>query len=332
MKFNDVIGLDISKEKIDAVSKSTEEHLIFENNNKGFKVFKDWVENKLGLNLEKILVCLESTGLYSHKLVKYLDEKNCYFSVVSGLQIKRSLGISREKEDRADAKSIALFAYRRRDELKRSKAPGKTLVQLQRLYALRKKYIKTKKSFETSLIELKAAMSASEIKSIKVHYENTVKNLNECIKQVDQDILKVIKANKEYFTNYTLIQSVTGIGPVSATEIIITTENFSKFDNHRQYACYAGIAPFKHQSGSSIKGRTKISSIGNKSVKSVLFMCAGTALQRDPELKAYYENRIERGKSKMSTINIIKNKLIARVFAVVKRQQPFVNTYKFKTI
>ncbi len=114
-----------------------------------------------------------------------------------------------------------------------------------------------------------------------------------------------------------------------ATTIIITTNNFKKFDNWRKFASYSGIAPFSYQSGTSIKGRTKVSHLANKKVKALIHLCAISAIQHNPEMKKYYLKRIKTGKSKMSTINIIRNKLIARVFAVIKRQTPYVDTMKF---
>ena len=114
-----------------------------------------------------------------------------------------------------------------------------------------------------------------------------------------------------------------------ATTMIIATENFSKFENWRKFASYCGIAPFPHQSGTSIKRGNHVSSLANKKIKSMIHMCAIVAIQHNAEMKKYYESRVEKGKSKMSTINIIRNKLIARIFAVINRQTPYVDTMKF---
>ena len=128
---------------------------------------------------------------------------------------------------------------------------------------------------------------------------------------------------------YKLVTSVKGIGMQTAIMIIVFTDNFSKFENWRKFASYCGVAPFPYQSGTSIKGRTKVSHLANKKLKAIINMCAISAIQHNPEMKLYYHKRIEQGKSKMSTVNIIRNKLIARVFAVVKRQTPYVDTFKF---
>ena len=111
--------------------------------------------------------------------------------------------------------------------------------------------------------------------------------------------------------------------------MIVFTDNFSKFENWRKFASYCGVAPFAYQSGTSIKRRTKVSHLANKKLKAIINMCAISAIQHNPEMKLYYQKRVEQGKSKMSTVNIIRNKLIARVFAVVKRQTPYVDTLKY---
>ncbi len=102
-----------------------------------------------------------------------------------------------------------------------------------------------------------------------------------------------------------------------------------KFKDARKFASFCGIAPFPNSSGTSIRGRTKVSHLANKKIKSLLDLCAKSAIQSNPEMKSYYHKRIEQGKNKMSTINIIRNKIVYRVFAVVKRQTPYVNTMKF---
>ena len=128
---------------------------------------------------------------------------------------------------------------------------------------------------------------------------------------------------------YKLVTSVKGIGIQTALVMIVFTDNFTKFDNWRKFASYCGVAPFPYQSGTSIKGRTKVSHLANKKLKAIINMCAISAIQHSPEMKLYHKKRVLEGKSKMSTINIIRNKLIARVFAVVKRQTPYVDTFKF---
>lgn len=128
---------------------------------------------------------------------------------------------------------------------------------------------------------------------------------------------------------FKLINSIKGVGPQTALFMIVYTNGFTKFKNWRKFASYCGIAPFPNSSGSSIKGRTKVSHLANKKIKSLFDLCAKSAIQYNREMKKYYERRIEEGKSKMSSINAIRNKLLSRIFAVVERKTPYVNFMKY---
>lgn len=113
------------------------------------------------------------------------------------------------------------------------------------------------------------------------------------------------------------------MGFAIAIHFIIATENFTRFSDARKLICYCGVAPFKHESGSSIRGKTRISHLANKKLKALLTSGAAAAVKWDPELKQKYEQKQAEGKHKRSALNIIRAKLIERMFAVVKRQSPY---------
>lgn len=125
-----------------------------------------------------------------------------------------------------------------------------------------------------------------------------------------------------------MINSIKGIGPQTALMMIVLTNGFTKFDTWRKFASYSGTAPFPNESG-LFKGKTKTSPLANKRIKALLSCCASSAKQYNPEMKMYYQRRVVEGKNEMSTLNIIRNKLIARAFAVVKRDTPYVDTLGF---
>ena len=111
--------------------------------------------------------------------------------------------------------------------------------------------------------------------------------------------------------------------------MIAYTSAFTKFKNARKFASYCGIAPFPNSSGTSIRGRSKVSNLANKKIKSLLDLCAKVAIQYNSEMKLFYNRRVEKGKNKMSTINIVRNKLVARIFAVIERKTPYVDFMKY---
>ena len=146
----------------------------------------------------------------------------------------------------------------------------------------------------------------------------------EQIKEMHLQIEELIEQEVEIKTNFELIRSIKGIGFVSAVHLLITTENFTRFNSARKFACYSGVAPFKNESGSSIRGRTKTSYLANRKIKSLLTMAAISAINHQAELKAKYEKKLAQGKAKMVALNMIRFELIERIFAVIKRRTPYV--------
>ena len=136
---------------------------------------------------------------------------------------------------------------------------------------------------------------------------------------VEKEMKALISSDEKMNGFFRLIVSVKGVGLILAANFLVITNCFKGFTGSRKFACYAGIAPFEHQSGTSLKMKSRVSHYANKRLKTLLNLSAGSAIQADAELKAYYQRRLANGKSKMSTLNIVRNKIVHRVFAVVKR-------------
>ena len=111
-------------------------------------------------------------------------------------------------------------------------------------------------------------------------------------------IKELVKQDEVLENNYKLLVSIKGVGFVTAVYMLAYTDNFSKFINSRKFSCYAGIAPFEHSSGSSIRGRSRVSHYANKKAKSILNLAASSAIQHNKELKEYYQRRVSEGKAK----------------------------------
>lgn len=323
------IGIDVSKEELDVWLYHGHNHLKVSNNKTGFVKMLKVLLSTTGLTASDLFVCFENTGLYSHNLCLFLSEKQVPFSMVSALRIKRSLGIVRGKSDKADARNIARFAWLHRDELKAYELPSASIIELKMLMNQRGKLIVQCAGHKTYIKEIKRLSKVSCMKTLLDSARQTIKVLNKQIAIIEQQMKELIKSDMQLSQTYQNITSIKGVGPVLATHMIVMTNNFKNFQNWRQFASFAGIAPFEHQSGTSYRGKTRVSKLGHRKVKVVLNQAAFSAVQYNPELKAYYHKRLDAGKSKMSTINIIRNKLVARVFAVATRQTPYVDIHKF---
>ena len=329
MKTKEIIGIDVSKLLIDACIHTKQIVFQFENSNEGFKKMMQWVSINTPILNQEMMFVFENTGMYSHQLSLFLTKEKQSFFVASGLEIKRSIGIARGKDDQIDAKRIALYGYRLKEELKPSRLPENIILRLKSLLSLRTKLNKQRAGFKATLKEQKAIYSNKDYKIIFEIQRKMITNLSKQIDTINTAMQAIINDSNELKETYKLVTSVKGIGMQTAIMMIVFTDNFSKFENWRKFASYCGIAPFPYQSGTSIKGRTKVSHLANKKLKAIINMCAISAIQHNPEMKLYYQKRVLEGKSKMSTVNIIRNKLIARVFAVVRRKTPYVDILKY---
>jgi len=329
MKIKETVGIDISKLTFDVRIHSNQTFKVFENSTKGFKMMTYWVYKNSSFLKDEIMFIFEHTGLYSHELSVFLTEQNIGYALVPGLEIKRSLGISRGKDDKIDATKIALYGYKLRDEIVLYNLPSQDLMTLKSLLSLRDRLVKQRAGYKSSMKEQKRVFLIKDHKILFEIQERMIISFSKQIQKIEKEMENIVKNNGQLKHLYKLIISINGVGPQTALFLITYTNAFTKFKDARKFASFCGIAPFPNSSGTSIRGTTKVSHLANKKIKSLLDLCAKSAIQYNPEMKVYYHKRIEKGKNKMSTINIIRNKIVSRVFAVVKRQTPYVNTMKF---
>jgi transposase len=319
----EVLGIDISKLTIDVYLHVNQSDELFNNNPAGFRKLISWLK-KEKIILKDLLVCFEHTGMYSFELANFLTLKNIDYVMESAIQIKRSMGVVRGKNDKIDAQRIADYAYRRRDKLEFSVLPSKMISKIQKLLSLRETMVKQRAGYKVTVQENSRILVKSEYKCFFEAQNKLVKSLTTQICKVEEEIKLIIASDLKLENTYNLITSISGVGFIVAAYFISTTSCFTKFKNGRKYACYCGTAPFEYSSGTSIHFKTRVNPMANKKMKSLLNMSARSAITCDPELKDYYHRKVEQGKNKMSTLNIIRNKIIHRVFAVVNRGTPYV--------
>lgn len=328
MKILETAGIDVSKKVIDVCLYKKGLHCQFENHLKGFKQMGLWLKKNL-VTTEELLVALEHTGLYSYNLANYLAEQGFNYVVLPALEIKRSTGIARGKADKVDAKRIALYAYEKRERLVSQKKSPENIIKLKRLLSLRERLVKQRAGYKASVKEQSVMLPKKETEVLIKCQMKIIKCLDKEIAYLEIEIKKIIESDEKIVAQYKLITTIKGVGAQTALYMIVTTEGFKKFDNWRKFASYCGTAPFPNTSGSSIRGRTKVSNLANKKIKSLLDLCAKSSIQFNEEMKQYYLARVSKQKNKMSTINIIRNKILARIFAVVKRETPYVDLMKY---
>lgn len=316
------VGADLSKKTIDFVIHQLKVFLKVDNNISGFKELIKWFLQH-GIDLSEVMIVMEHTGLYSYQLEQFLHQNGISFTKVSALAIKRSLGLARGKSDEIDARRIARYAFEKQDCLRPDQPVSENLKKLQQLHSTRERLVKTRASYVTAVNEEQEAYGLKQTDMVIAAQRKVIKTLDQQIQKLENEIQAIVQTDKDINKNYDLLQSIKGVGPVVALATIIKTGNFTRFTNPRKFACFCGTAPFEHTSGSSIRGKTKISSLRDKKMKALLDLSAKSAIQYDKEIHQYFIKRIEAGKSIKSTRNVVRNKIIYRMFAVIKRQTPY---------
>ena len=322
MKIPHIIGADLSKKNIDFAIHQIKSHLKIENNYSGFQDLIRWF-NSQSIDVSKVMIVMEHTGLYSYQFEQFLHHHQISFTKISGLAIKRSMGLVRGKSDKQDAVRIAQYGFEKADRLTPDKPISDKLQRLQILYSTRERLVRTRAALIIAVKETQQAFCLKKADVIIATQLKVIKTQDQQIKKIDGEIQTIIEEEKTVKNNYHLLQSIKGVGKILALAAIIKTRNFTRFTNARKFACFCGTAPFENSSGTSIRKKTRVSHLADKRMKTLLDLAAKSAIQHDKELREYYLKRVANGKSKMSTINVVRNKILYRMFAIIKRQTPY---------
>jgi transposase len=316
-----IIGTDVSKLSLDNAIKTAQANCRVANTSKGFKQWLAWALN-FGTK-EELHVVMEHTGYYSYQFELFLQSHKIVYTKVHALEIKRSAGLVRGKNDKTDAMMISVYGWLRREHLKAEKIAAAVITELKDFISLRDKLVRDRSGYKSRIKEQSATRKyAKSHLQIRIQIRQ-IKELTEDIKQVEKAMKQLIKQYAELQKNYDLLISIKGIGFVIAAYMLAYTENFTKFTDSSKFNCYAGLVPFEHSSGTSIRGKSRVSHFANKKAKRLLNLAASVAIQHNAELKQYYQRRVAEGKSKIGTLNIIRKKLVDRMFAIIKRQTPY---------
>jgi transposase len=325
-KFKHFLGIDVSKDYFDAViilngEKDKSIHNQFINSPKGVKDLYKWLKEK-NATPENTLICLEHTGMYGKIIIKHLLAFEFSLWVEMSLKIIRSIGVQRGKNDKVDAYRIAYYAMKNVENATIYKAPSATVEKIRNLLSLREKLTTTKASLLRNAKEYKT-FDIELSKQSEKYQKNTINGIIKDLKAIENQLDNFINEDANLNKIYTQATSVVGIGKVTALFLICFTNEFTMYATPRQLACYAGVVPFEHTSGKSVRSKPKVHYMANKKLKKQLHMCAMSAINFDPEIKEYYNRKVAEGKNKMLVINNVRNKLVHRVCACVRDNRTF---------
>ncbi len=310
-----VYGIDLSKEKFDVsyVITGEEKKRIVKNDFKGICNFLKQVE-------DNCILVAEHTGTYGDLLVHLCYQFQVKIALVSGYNIKHSLGLQRGKSDSKDAYRIRKYGERFTEELYLTEPKSESVKELKELYSLREQLSKNR----TSLLLGMKTRKHGPSQSIVAHrsYQRAIMNVEIEIGSIEKEIEKIVQSDSDLKDNYKLITSIKGIGPVIANNLIIKTENFKRITTAKKAAAFAGVCPYPNSSGkTSMKSKT--SHLADKKLKSLLFLAAKTAVAHNKEYSLYAERKKLEGKPYFLIMNNVSNKILRTVYGVVQSRKPY---------
>lgn len=310
-KYSKIYGVDISKEVFDVYSLDTG-HLQFTNDIAGFNSFIKIVS-------KDSLLIMEATGYYHYRLAQYLYNKGFAVSVVNPLSVKRfiQMKLAKVKTDKSDAKAI--YEYGFINEVPLYNALNDLQSECLQLFRLLDNYLKQRTATKNKLHGEKALGIPS--KFVYRSLTRNLKHLNKEIELLEGRLLQLVKQEQQH--QLTLLKSIPGMGMKTALFLIVVTDGFKKFESAKQLCSYVGITPTIRESGSSVRGRSRISKVGNRKLRNLLFLCAFSACKHNKACKALYDRIVAKGKSKKLALIAVSNKLLKQAFAIAKSGLPY---------
>ena len=310
-KYNEIYGVDISKDVFDVVNTKVV-HSQFSNDVKGFKKFTKSLT-------KQTLVVMEATGYYHYCLAQYLYGQGYLVSVVNPLSVKRfiQMKLSKIKTDKSDAKAICEYAVL--NEVPLYTAKNKNQAESHQLLRLIEIYLKQSTALKNKLHGEKTLGIPS--KAVYHSLNRSLKSIQREITVSEERLIELVKEHQQ--KQLTLLKSIPGMGSKTALLLIVLTDGFNRFENAKQLCSYAGITPTIRQSGSSIRGRSRISKMGNQKLRNLLFLCSFSACKYNKGCKALYDRIVAKGKSKKLALIAVCNKLLKQAFSIIKSGLPY---------
>lgn len=271
-----ILGIDVSKSKLSIALLKNEKLSCDEvdNNPAGFNKLLEFLSQKMIERTEKLEIYLEATGSYSESVADFLFDHKFDVKVVNPLKIHSFMKarLSRNKTDKADAKLIAEYGLK--FEENSYQKPSVKQKELRALYrcslGLKQQAAQCKNQLEHEGVMPKSVVEV---------WKKTLENLELQIKDIDKQMMTIVKSSKNLTNDFNKLISIPGIAQTTATAILAEVQDISKFASARQLAAYIGVTPQHRNSGTSVHSKPSISKIGNSILRKALYLPATTAIR-----------------------------------------------------
>lgn len=329
--YTHFLGLDVSRDTLDVALLSPQCQVVAQaqlaNTPSALTKWLKAVGKQVpGFGLATTLACLEHTGLYCRPALTALQALAVPTWLEHAAQIKVSMGQVRGKTDKADAVRIGQYAARYQDRGRLWQPVRPVLDALDRLSARRARLVGVRQQLQAPLSGSAGFFTAAEQRAECRAMAATLQALTTALKAVEAEMQALIAADSDLAALYECLVSVPGVGPVLATELLLTSGEFRTRPDAKRYASYAGVVPFERSSGQH-RGRGRVSHHANKRVKALLHLAALSAVRWCQPLKAYYARKVAEGKPKLLVLNNVRNKLVHLLFACALNHRKYDENY-----
>jgi transposase len=313
------IGIDVSNATLDICVRQGEKQqsLVINNDAKAIRAFLRSYARQV------LVIGMENTGRYNWMLYEALAGTKHRVYVISPLHLKKSMGLARGKNDKVDAIRIASFIEKNHSELKPWVCPAASIQKLKILLTERSFRCKNKRQLLKQQHDYAKMKKLGLDRSLLKMNKQLIVQMEKQISLLEEQIEQIIGQDESLKQQSSLMRTIPGVGKVLCWMMLAKTEGFTSIDDPRKMACYSGVVPFDYQSGTSIRGKKRVSAYADKSMKSILHLAAMSAIRLKNDLRQYYQRKVAEGKNKMSVLNAVRNKIIHRIFAVIKSQTPY---------
>ena len=330
MKVTHVVGIDVAANSfvasvVTAATKRVGKAVEFTNEPAGFSQFEQWL-TKQDLGQEQTILCLEATGVYSEALVYWLTAQEWWVSVLSPLAVKRASAAHGHKNDQVDSRRIGEYGARYRDQLHRFVPKPEILEQVQVLLQVREQYVRQKTANQNSLHALHRKVVRTPLAESLL--AESLVQLKRNIKQIEAEIKRLFDQDDDFRQQLLLLMTIPGVGLLLASHMVILAASLQRPLNPKVVSAHLGMAPFEHQSGTSIWRRPSSRRFGPATLRKLLHLAARSRRTHHPPSRAYFERKLLAGKPKRLILNNLANQLIRVMCAVLRNRQPYIPDYQ----
>lgn len=328
MHFETIIGIDVSKLTLDLALLNPDATIeSFRIENKPAAIKKFLAKLFKTCPAAGTLICAEHTGHYGYPLRTVCLQQGYSLWLESGAEVKQRSGVTRYKNDKADACRIADYAKRHQDKAVIQQPEDHVLEAVRALSCERELYVKERAKYKTHLKDLAGFMDDALYKARSKRLKKQVASLKSLITEIEKQIGALLESSPKLCSQKQVLTSVDGVGEQVALQTIIATSAFTRFKTGRKFACHVGVAPFSFESGTSQRSRRKVSFRANQHLKKLYHLAALSAIRMKGEFRDYFERKVAEGKNKMTVINAVRAKIINRIFALIRDNRKYEKKY-----